>query len=137
MTTPTKTRRNKWNEDDDNWFANHPQRIYRLRRFSNEELVDKGRPKPVGVAPTHVLIMQGGHIRYTLRCHDGVGGGFFDLMLRARDEVCSDDVCAAIWGHTLFNGGSWSRGWDWVDLVTLVKLSMRIPMGWLSHEPLP
>ncbi len=131
MSTPTKTRRNKWSEDDDNWFSSHPDRTFRLRRLCDEERVnEEDYADAHGAIPTHALIMQGPHVRHLLRCHDGVGGRFFDLMLLSRDEVCTDDVCAAIWGRTIFD----AEPWDWEDLDTLFRLAARVHMGWLRRE---
>ncbi|TFH09442.1 MAG: hypothetical protein E4H07_06445 [Nitrosomonadales bacterium] len=133
MSTPTNGKA-KWRVYDDNWFSYNPGRVFRLRRLWDGECMDEDDYADAhGEIPTHALIMKGTQIRHILRCHDGVGGRFFDLMLFSRDEVCTDDVCAAIWGRTIFNAEPWS----WEDLVTLFRLATRINMGWLRSEWLP
>ncbi len=134
MTTPIKTRRTSWWEDDTKWFSNHPGRTFCLRRLCDGERVnEEDYTDGYGEIPTHALIIQNPQIRHILRCHDGVNGKFFDFMLRSKDEVCTDVVCAAIWGRTIFD----EEPWDWEDLETLFKLAMGFHMGWLRHEWLP
>lgn len=138
MSTPTNGRA-QWRVDDDNWFSNNPERVFRLRRLCDGECMNEDYADADGDAdeheaiPTHALIMQSSHVRRILQCHDGMGGRLFDLMLLSRDEVCTDDVCAAIWGRTIFN----AEPWPWEDLVTLFRLATRINMGWFRSEWLP
>ena len=109
MSAPFKEPPIPWCEDDTNWFKSHPNSTFRLRRLSDKEhlearrYIDNHRK-----VPTHVLLMLKPEGRYTVRCHDGAEGGFFDLLVKSLeeerdyDESCPDVLYAAIWGRTLF-----------------------------------
>ena len=139
MSTPTKTLQIPWCEDDTNWFASHPNRTFRLRRLSDKERMDGMRYIDMHrKIPTHVLLMLKPNSQHTVRCHDGVGGGFFDLLIKSLDEAyekvyeneyeddtCADVVYAAIWGRTLLN----DKPWGLEDFRILTKLKDSINYG--------
>jgi len=84
--------------------------------------------------PTHVLLMSKPNAHHTVRCHDGAGGGFFDLLIKSlnevyedeyEDETCADAVYAAIWGRTLLN----DKPWGLEDFRILTKLKDSINYG--------
>ncbi len=136
MSIPTKTPRTPWCEDDTNWFVSHPNCTFRFRRLSDKERMDGTRYIDMHrKIPTHVLLMSKPNAQHTVRCHDGAGGGFFDLLIKSlnevyedeyEDETCADVVYAAIWGRTLLN----DEPWELKDLVRLIKLKERTCFGW-------